>query len=75
MSDQKIGNVFMSQAVQINHRYSRNNFGDNAGLIVAEVELEVENESFAVPDWAGADVTHDPRYYNVNLVKHPFKNW
>ena len=50
-------------------------FGDNAGLIVAEVELAAENESFAVPDWAGADVTHDPRYYNVNLVKHPFKNW
>lgn len=49
--------------------------GDNAGLIVAEVELAAENETFVLPDWAGAEVTQDPRYYNVNLVKHPFKNW
>lgn len=50
-------------------------FGDNAGLIVAEVELSAEDEVFDMPSWAGAEVTHEPRYYNVNLVKHPFKNW
>ncbi|MDQ1362879.1 MAG: adenylate cyclase, partial [Pseudomonadota bacterium] len=49
--------------------------GDNAGLIVAEIELSAEDEAFDKPAWAGAEVTHDPRYYNVNLVKHPFKNW
>ena len=50
-------------------------FGDNAGLIVAEIELSAEDEVFDLPPWAGEDVTQDPRYYNVNLVKHPFKNW
>jgi adenylate cyclase len=49
--------------------------GDNAGLIVAEIELSDELESFAIPDWAGEDVSHDVRYYNVSLVKHPYKDW
>lgn len=49
--------------------------GDNAGLIVAEVELEHESESLEVPPWAGEEVSADPRYYNVCLVKHPFKDW
>ena len=49
--------------------------GDNAGLVVAEIELGDENETFAIPDWAGEDVSHDPRYYNVSLLKHPFKEW
>ena len=49
--------------------------GDNQGLIIAEVELESESQSFAKPDWAGLEVTGDPRYYNANLVEKPFKNW
>jgi adenylate cyclase len=49
--------------------------GDNAGLVVAEVELDDENEAFVRPDWAGDDVSDDPRYYNVCLVKHPYKDW
>ncbi len=49
--------------------------GDNAGLIVAEIELEAEDETFATPAWAGEEVSHDPRYYNVCLVKHPYKDW
>lgn len=49
--------------------------GDNAGLVVAEIELDDETESFEVPEWLGAEVTHDKRYYNVNLVRHPFKDW
>ncbi len=49
--------------------------GDNAGLIVAEVELDAVDELFAKPVWAGAEVTHDPRYYNTELSKHPFKEW
>ncbi len=49
--------------------------GDNAGLIVAEIELSDEAESFEVPDWAGDEVSDDPRYYNVSLVKFPYKDW
>jgi len=49
--------------------------GDNAGLIVAEIELSQIGESFAKPSWIGAEVTHDLRYYNNNLSKHPFINW
>ncbi|MEK7323120.1 MAG: CYTH domain-containing protein [Pseudomonadota bacterium] len=49
--------------------------GDNAGLIVAEIELDSEDEVFEKPAWAGVEVSHDPRYYNVCLVKHPYKDW
>jgi adenylate cyclase len=49
--------------------------GDNKGLIVAEVELGDANESFERPDWLGDEVSDDARYYNVCLVKHPFKDW
>lgn len=49
--------------------------GDNAGLIVAEIELDSSNEYFELPPWAGEDVSHDTRYYNVCLVKHPYKDW
>jgi adenylate cyclase len=49
--------------------------GDNAGLVVAEIELEREDEEFARPAWLGEEVSHDPRYYNVCLVKHPYKEW
>ena len=49
--------------------------GANAGLVVAEVELQSEEERFEVPNWAGEEVSHDPRYLNVNLVHHPFRDW
>ena len=49
--------------------------GDNAGLVVAEIELASEDEPFDKPSWAGAEVSHDPRYYNVRLAQHPFKHW
>jgi len=49
--------------------------GENAGLVVAEVELESEEQPFEKPLWAGDEVSDDPRYYNVCLVKHPFKDW
>ena len=50
-------------------------FGDNQGLVIAEVELESEGQGIVLPDWIGREVTGDPRYYNASLVKHPFKNW
>ena len=49
--------------------------GDNEGLIVAEIELEDENEAFEKPSWLGEEVTNDHRYYNVYLAQHPFASW
>jgi adenylate cyclase len=49
--------------------------GENAGLVVAEVELANENELIDVPPWAIHEVSDDPRYYNANLIANPFKNW
>jgi adenylate cyclase len=50
-------------------------FGENLGLIVAELELQSEDQRFAKPDWVGEEVTHDARYFNANLLKHPFTAW
>ena len=49
--------------------------GDNAGLIVAEIELSAPEQSFRLPAWAGREVSDDPRYYNTCLVSHPYKDW
>jgi len=49
--------------------------GDNAGLVVAEIELDDEAEVVALPDWAGEEVTDDVRYYNSNLAVTPFSDW
>ena len=49
--------------------------GDNEGLVVAELELSSPDEEFSMPDWAGKDVSEDPRYYNICLVTNPYKNW
>ena len=49
--------------------------GDNAGLVVAEVELESADQVFAKPDWAGAEVTDELRYYNLALASKPYSQW
>ena len=49
--------------------------GDNAGLIVAEIELAAEDAPFERPAWLGAEVTHDPRYFNSSLATTPFCTW
>ncbi len=49
--------------------------GENSGLIVAEIELSDENEAFQKPEWLGAEVTADARYYNASLSKNPYSNW
>ena len=49
--------------------------GDNAGLVVAEIELEAEDEAFEKPSWIGDEVTEDPRYFNSSLVEHPYSAW
>jgi adenylate cyclase len=49
--------------------------GENEGLIIAEVELQSENEIFEKPIWLGKEVSHDERYYNSYLSQHPFTSW
>ncbi|MCG1035289.1 CYTH domain-containing protein [Polaribacter sargassicola] len=50
-------------------------YGDNKGLIVAEIELNSENETFKKPLWLGREVTGNIEYYNSSISKNPFKNW
>jgi len=49
--------------------------GENAGLVVAEIELPSENAEFARPTWLGAEVTADVRYYNFRLATEPYRLW
>lgn len=49
--------------------------GVNEGLVIAEVELQTEEEIFVKPPWLGDEVTGDPKYYNTQLSKSPFKVW
>ena len=50
-------------------------YGENEGLIMAEIELKSEADSFEKPEWLGEEVTNDERYYNAYLSKNPFKDW
>ena len=50
-------------------------FGENKGLIVAEVELESEDQAFEKPGWIGEEVTGDPKYFNSNLINNPYLKW
>jgi len=47
----------------------------NQGLILAELELETEDQPFEKPDWLGVEVSHDPRYFNAELSQNPFSEW
>lgn len=59
-----------------NHQWEIDEFeGENAGLIVAEIELDSLDEAFAKPAWLGKEVTQDLRYYNNNLAKNPYNQW
>lgn len=49
--------------------------GDNAGLVVAEIELDAADEVFVKPDWAAVEVTDQPRYFNLALADHPYCRW
>ena len=49
--------------------------GENAGLVVAEIELSRVDETFARPDWLGAEATHAQRYYNLALASRPYSQW
>jgi len=59
-----------------NHTYEVDEFeGKNEGLVLAEIELESEHQSFEKPLWLGEEVTGDKRYYNAMLSKNPFTQW
>jgi adenylate cyclase len=59
-----------------NHTFEVDEFlGDNLGLVIAEIELKVENEEFIKPLWLGKEVTGDLKYYNSQISKNPYKNW
>ena len=59
-----------------NHIFEVDEFyGENEGLIMAEIELDSETETFEKPIWLGKEVTNDKRYYNSYLSQNPFKNW
>ena len=49
--------------------------GENAGLVLAEVELETEDQEVDLPSWVGDEVTGDPRYFNSSLIKNPYTKW
>ena len=49
--------------------------GENEGLVVAEIELDDENDTFDKPAWLGKEVSDDRRYYNSQLLRNPYKNW
>jgi adenylate cyclase len=58
------------------HTYEVDEFyGENEGLVVAEIELSSEEEAFEKPEWLGEEVTGDVKYYNSMLMKNPFKKW
>ncbi len=49
--------------------------GENSGLVIAEVELVNDDQEFRRPPWVGEEITHDRRFYNADLAKHPFGSW
>lgn len=58
------------------HKWEIDEFaGENAGLVVAEVELGSQYERVELPEWCGKEVSDDVRYYNSNLIKHPYRTW
>ncbi|MEL7144975.1 MAG: CYTH domain-containing protein [Bacteroidota bacterium] len=50
-------------------------YGENEGLIVAELELVSSDQTFSKPEWVGSEVSDDPRFYNVNLMQNPYSSW
>lgn len=59
-----------------NHIFEVDEFyGENQGLVIAEIELNNEEETFEKPEWLGAEVTGDKKYFNAMLMKHPYNKW
>ena len=67
---------FRTRVTVGNHVWEVDEFiGANKGLLVAEIELAAEDEMFLLPDWVGAEVTGDARYYNSSLIRQPYSQW
>lgn len=49
--------------------------GENAGLVLAEVELQSEDQAVILPPWVGREISDDPRYFNSSLAEHPYRHW
>lgn len=80
MLSQLCGGTFIDKTrytvVHAGHKWEIDWFhGKNEGLVVAEIELESEDEEFEMPDWVTEEVTEDNRYYNSNLLSNPYKKW
>jgi len=74
--EQPIIEKYRSRVEHAGHVWEVDEFlGVNEGLRFAEIELESEDAAFEKPDWIGAEVTDDRRYFNSNLIKHPFSQW
>ena len=77
--EQFCGNIITKTRYQIkvgSHIWEIDRFhGVNEGLWIAEIELKSEDEEFVKPSFVGDEVTHDPKYTNVRLADHPFKDW
>jgi adenylate cyclase len=67
---------FRTRVTVGNHVWEVDEFlGANKGLLVAEIELAAEDEMFLLPEWVGAEVTGEARYYNASLIKLPYLQW
>jgi len=76
MSDGPLVRKIRRKLEHAGHAWEIDEFqGDNAGLVVAEIELRAEDEAFERPGWLGAEVTDDPRYFNSNLAATPYSTW
>jgi len=76
LSDGPVGDKIRRKVEHAGHTWEVDEFqGDNAGLVVAEIELHAEDEAFERPVWLGAEVTDDPRYFNSNLAATPYSTW
>ncbi len=74
--EQPIIEKYRSRIVVGGHTWEVDEFlGVNQGLLFAEIELASEDEEFEKPDWIGAEVTHDKRYFNSSLIRLPFSQW
>ena len=82
-AEEMLANLCSSPVLKTRHYVERDGLtweidvfeGDNAGLVVAEVELDSEGQKFARPAWIGREVTAEKRYYNHALAQHPYRQW
>lgn len=75
LGDGRIEKVRHHVQVEATHFEVDEFLGDNAGLVVAEVELPSEDAPFERPEWLGQEVSHEKRFYNVELARFPFGQW